>query len=67
MFLELPFAVSFRVLYVYVHSIVILHICMSLFESTLLIFVLFVANPRRNWTFERFARVVEKERTQRNK
>ena len=27
----------------------------------------FIANPGRNWTFQRFARVAEKERTQRNK
>ena len=27
----------------------------------------FIANPSRNWTFQRFARVAEKERTQRNK
>ena len=51
----------------YAHSIVIFHICMSLFESTLLIFVLLVANPSRNWTVQHFARVAEKERTQRNK
>ena len=27
----------------------------------------FIANPSRNWTFQRFASVAEKERTQRNK
>ena len=26
-----------------------------------------IANPSRNWTFQRFARVAEKEITQRNK
>ena len=36
--------------------------CLSFFESTLLNY----ANPSRNWTFQRFARVAEKERTQRN-
>ena len=38
MFLKLPFAVSFSVLYVYIYSIAIFIICMSLFESTLLSF-----------------------------
>ena len=41
-----------------IFSIVIFHICMSVFDSTLLSF----ANPSRNWTFQRFARVAEKER-----
>ena len=30
-------------------------------------FLSFIAKPSRNWTFQRFARVAEKERTQRNK
>ena len=37
---------------------------MPLLESMLLSFI---ANHSRNWTFQRFARVAEKERTQRNK
>ena len=41
-----------------------LDISMPLLESMLLSFI---ANPSRNWTFQRFARVAEKERTQRNK
>ena len=39
-------------------------ICMPLLESMLLSVF---ANPSRNWAFQRFARVAEKERTQRNK
>ena len=41
-----------------------LDISMPLLESMLLSFI---ANPSRNWTFQRIARVAEKERTQRNK
>ena len=37
---------------------------MSLLESMLLSFI---ANPSQNWTFQRFASVAEKERTQRKK
>ena len=35
--------------------------------STVDFIVEFIANPSRNWTFLRFARVAEEERTQRNK
>ena len=48
----------------YLFSIVFFYICMPLIESKLLSFI---ANSSRNWTFQRFARVAEKERTQRNK
>ena len=46
-------------------SIVIFYFC----KSFIIIFItlLNVANPCHNWTFLRFARVAEKERTQRNK
>ena len=45
-------------------SIVFLDICLPLLES---MFLSFFAKPSRNWTFQRFARAAEKERTQRNK
>ena len=66
---KLALGVSF-ILFIYVTvdsiSLVLyfLYICMPLFESTLLSFF---ANPSRSWTFQRFAMVAEKERTQRNK
>ena len=47
-----------------IHSIVFFYISMPLLESMLLSVF---ANPSRNWTFQRFAMVAAKERTQRNK
>ena len=51
-------------LYIYIYSIVF---CGYYYSVIRINVVEFIANPSRNWTFQRFARVAEKERTQRNK
>ena len=44
--------------FVYIYIVFFLDICMPLLESMLLSVF---ANPSQNWTFQRFARVAEKE------
>ena len=50
--------------YIYINIYIYIYIYSNMNSESKL---LNCANPRRNWAFQRFARVAEKERTQRNK